>query len=109
MPGLHHTYDTLREEIGFSLGWGSVPSGWGPDEIKRIESAIREGTSKFLWGFVAPGTGKVYQWSFLRQTFGFTTASAIWDAIRKHRVYPSTSHSSVRIDPYVLSMRDSTN
>lgn len=79
MAGLQQTYDTLREEIGFSLGWGSAPSQWDAPKLKRIEAAIREGVSKFLWGSLAPGTGKVYQWSFLRQTFAFSTTNAVWE------------------------------
>lgn len=74
MPGLHQTYDTLREEVGFFLGFGSEQSRWDAQQLRRINAAIREGVHKFLYN--SQLGGKVYRWTFLRQTYAFTTASA---------------------------------
>jgi hypothetical protein len=93
MAGLGVTFDEIRSEVGFMLGFGRDTSAWDASapgltaaartersaKLASIDSAIKGGLRKFLFGSLCPGTRKVYEWSFLRKWFDFTTAESVGD------------------------------
>ncbi len=71
------TRDELRGELGFRAGWGRAEDDWDEYQTDAIDSAVRSGLRRFLLNTVLPGTRKNYRWSFLRQTYTFTTAEDV--------------------------------
>lgn len=74
------TFNEIRSELSFAAGWGRISSGWDDDadpgkKGDAIDSCIRYGLRKFLTGTIAPGTRKVYEWSFLRKQYKFLTVA----------------------------------
>lgn len=72
------TRDELRSELGFRAGWGRDKDVWDSYQTAAIESAVRSGLRRFLLNTVSPGTRKNYRWSFLRQTYTFTTVDDVF-------------------------------
>jgi hypothetical protein len=61
------TRNNLREEVGLKLGYGLNTSGWTPEQISRMDIAIRDGLGRFY--FPITGDAKeLYEWSFLKIT-----------------------------------------
>lgn len=68
------TYDELRTQVAFHLGFGS--SGWNANAVAAIDLSIRNGWRRFLYSSLVPGTRKRWEWSFLRKSWIFDTVSA---------------------------------
>ncbi len=79
METLAVTWDDIRAAIAFRRGWTRDPSNWDDDVVAAIKEAIKLGLSRMMHNAVAPGTRKVYEWSFLRQTFQFATVEDKWE------------------------------
>jgi len=61
------TRDDLRSEVGLKLGYGLDVSGWTPEQIARIDLAVRDGLAQFYFP-VTQDQKTVYEWSFLTPT-----------------------------------------
>jgi hypothetical protein len=73
MTSLAGTRDELRGELGFRFGFERDPEGWDEYQEAAIESVVRNGLRRFYFQALAPGTRKTYEWSFLYQTYLFST------------------------------------
>lgn len=69
------TYDELRKSVATNAGWGDDIDAWSDEVRTAVETSIRGGLRRFLFGTTMPGMAKVYEWSFLRKRWDFTTKS----------------------------------
>lgn len=67
------TYDELRQQVGFHLGFGM--SGWNTNAVATIDLSIRNGLRRFLFSSLVPQTRKRWEWSFLRKSWLFSTVT----------------------------------
>lgn len=74
MSGLQVTYGELREQVGYHLGYGALPSSWDDDQAATVDLVIRGGLRRFMNSPLIPGTRTVWEWSFLRKNHLFSTA-----------------------------------
>ncbi len=63
--GLALTYDDLRSEIGFVLGYGRA-STWDTGKSANINHALKVGLRRFYYPSRLPGQPRAYQWRFLK-------------------------------------------
>jgi len=67
------TFDDLRQEVGFYLGFGRSPANWTSEQAATVESVIKSGLRQFY--FPPPVNGYVHQWHFLRPQTSLTTTA----------------------------------
>lgn len=60
------TFDDLKSEVGFFLGYGS--SGWSAAQETEIEKRVNTGYRRVLYPPATRGVPPGYEWSFLRPT-----------------------------------------
>lgn len=69
------SYEDLRKEVGFYLGWQRDPDGWNTKQIESIESCVRSGLRQFYFPPVLPGMAASHEWSFLRPSVALKVPS----------------------------------
>lgn len=71
------TYASLRREIGRSLGYGRDPSLWIADSDAEVDvlDFLRSGVRRVITPPPIPGEKYAHEWSFLKSTISFSTAS----------------------------------
>lgn len=60
------TYDDLRSEIGYYLGFRRSSSAWSADQAATIESCLKSGLRQFYLPEPLPGESVSHLWSFLK-------------------------------------------
>lgn len=66
MADLALTFDGLRAEIGYFLGYGRDPDGWTSDQENNLNACVHAGYRQFLTPPPGGGRRASYQWTFLR-------------------------------------------
>lgn len=78
MGALTIDYDTLRREVGRSVGYPRDPAQWDPDQEQDVGDAIARGLSTFYWPPLLEGQNERHLWSFLQKTFSVSCASGTY-------------------------------
>lgn len=79
MAVLAVTYDSLREAIGYFLGYGRTTADWSSEQSANVRAALDAGYRMFLTPPAAPGRRSSYQWSFLRPVLDIALVSDLRD------------------------------
>lgn len=68
------TFEHIKEEVGYIMGWGRDSSAWSADQLTEIENAIKRGLRMFHKPPRLPGEKTIHLWRFL---YPVTTISPI--------------------------------
>ena len=78
-PTLGFDWTTLRQEVGYLLGYTRTVANWSADQVLHIGHCVQRGYHRFLYPSAAPGDRKAHTWSFLRPAATFNTVASTED------------------------------
>lgn len=72
------TWDDLKEEVGFFLGYGSDSTAWSTSQETEIERIVQTGYRRVLYPFAVQGVVG-HKWSFLHPSATLDTVDEDYD------------------------------
>ena len=73
---LEMTFAELQSDIAFERGWGRDSDDWDTRKQESLDSWVKSGLRRFLFGTTAGGGTNVYRWNFLHRKHTFTTVAS---------------------------------
>lgn len=68
-------YSTLRDKIGWALGYTATSANWSTEQTRHIQDCLDGGLRQVYHPPIMPGERRVHRWSFLEPTTTFATVA----------------------------------